>query len=78
MTSLAAGVLDDHGHGHNHDETDPHSHGSLDDVAGPRDEVSQHSSDEAMHKGADIEAQRLSKEGTFIIMFKMYVFYLGK
>lgn len=54
--------LDNHGHGHGHGELDPHSHGSLDDVEGPKGEVSQHSADEEMHKGTDIEAQRLAKE----------------
>jgi hypothetical protein len=53
--------LDDHGHGHA-DGGDPHSHGSLDSVAGPKEEVSQHSPDEEMHKGADLVAQKLAKE----------------
>jgi hypothetical protein len=54
--------LDDHGHGHGHEDGDPHSHGSLDNVKGPDGIVSEHSPDEEMHKGTDIEAQRLAKE----------------
>jgi len=59
-TTGSGNHLDDHGHAH--EEADPHSHGSLDNVKGPEGVVSEHSPDEDMHKGTDIEAQRLAKE----------------
>ena len=50
-------------HEHQHEgDSDPHSHDAIRDAAGPNSIVAQHSHDEVMHRGEDVEAQKLAKQ----------------